>query len=944
MVNSRESLAKIPSMNNDANPYIITLDIYKEGYWAYDISNYYKGRVDDNGTPFMVRWFEHGQLKNVQGLRPFIRGTVGQHTIDDQTDPDNPKVVPSPDCSQIDQTGETTDTAPGGIAIYRMVNDCFTQEGMFYGEIGLKDSSGLVLSSVDIAFKVLGGRMNMIGARKFYVSEFEKALDNLNEIIEKTKKDFSQELKQVIDDARNTYNEQVKNSHDALMALDAQIQANRDEQENLNNHLISTDQKIAAGDVVTWATYNADQQKTTNLVKSQLSQITQIPEAVTNLNELKQKYPTGKAGIFVTMDDKHAYIWDNNQWTDNGPYVSNALPRSITESCPVNYMQIPLTKKMDNAYYDGQLQIKPVAGGAVYEPQQVRQRSNYRVVTKLSGQAHIILQDNNGNIKTWGQNPDGSTVYDIYTEDFTKIYICTTDNSVVGNYPRLYGIPELIPANSSYEKQNFSFILDNGIVKSNFETDENFEITELFKPSEILDAKVASDGSNHVNLVFCDQNGNIIDYKQKNFKEIFTTKDLISSKKITYVCFSGYNPQFTLLPGTPHRGFPITNVNGQDYLKNGLNYQLVDNKVIAVKKDDQNYEISEVFKPDEISQLSYTSSGGNYIGLIFLDKNKRLVGYKQKEHLQSFTMDDLTLDKPFTYVSFAGYDFNFQLVGNPPHRGFPDLSQNCATVILEFDNEEDDFYKSRFDLVKQYGFPFSFAIESTFRTDGFVNEANFKNYQDMINFGCDPMIYGGIGPNPTPSTATVDDWNAYIGVWLNWCDQHGLYCPVYACSLNDLPDNLVAALKSRGYKHARTVPYWANNSKNFDKSQFRLPTLALDNTDSSLDNLKKDIENAIQNNETVSVLSHLIGGTEDYQVSTETYTLFLKWLKEKADNGDVKVTTYSDWLAGTPEMSNVQSKRLQYAYSHQAAWPWTAPAQPTSPQAQAVEPKKDSDK
>lgn len=331
MVNSRESLAKIPSMNNDANPYIITLDIYKEGYWAYDISNYYKGRVDDSGTPFMVRWFEHGQLKNVQGLRPFIRGTVGQHTVDDQTDPDNPKVVPSPDCSQIDQTGETTDTAPGGIAIYRMVNACFTQEGMFYGEIGLKDSSGLVLSSVDIAFKVLGGRMNMIGARKFYVSEFEKALDNLNEIIEKTKKDFSQELKQVIDDARNTYNSETKNAHDALLALDSQIQANRDEQENLAQHLAGTEQQIETHDVVTRPEF-------LNISNQLIQQVSQMKEAglefFDTADDLKTKYPQGANKLCVTLNDSHEWVYDyaHVQWTDAGAFNYGTIDPKLTSA------------------------------------------------------------------------------------------------------------------------------------------------------------------------------------------------------------------------------------------------------------------------------------------------------------------------------------------------------------------------------------------------------------------------------------------------------------------------------------------------------------------------------------------------------------------------------------------------------------------------------------
>lgn len=342
MVNSRESLAKIPSINHDGNPYIMDLDIYKEGYWAYDISNYYKGRVDDNGTPFMVRWFEHGQLKNVQGLRPFIRGTVGQHTVDDQTDPDNPKVVPSPDCSQIDQTGETTDTAPGGIAIYRMVNACFTQEGMFYGEIGLKDSSGLVLSSVDIAFKVLGGRMNMIGARKFYVSEFEKALVNLNEIIEKTKKDFSQELSNLINDsnskvsnlitdARNAYNSQVANSRDAMNALDAEVKANRAELTNINDHLAGVEQQIAIHDIVTIPQHQEDIKNISNAIDERLAHMKTAPTAVENAATLQQRYPNGADGIFITADTGHKWLYLDGNWVDCGQYQAIGIGDELVE-------------------------------------------------------------------------------------------------------------------------------------------------------------------------------------------------------------------------------------------------------------------------------------------------------------------------------------------------------------------------------------------------------------------------------------------------------------------------------------------------------------------------------------------------------------------------------------------------------------------------------------
>lgn len=353
MVNSRDSLSKIPKMNNDANPYIITLDIYKEGYWAYDISNYYKGRVDDNGTPFMVRWYEHGQIKNVHGMRPFIRGTVGQHTIDDKTDPDNPKITPSPDCSQIDQTGETTDALDGGVAVYRMVNQCFTQEGMFYGEIGLKDSQGTVLSSVDIAFKVLGGRMNMIGARKFYVSEFEKALADLKERLEQHDKDYDQKLagkisefddktNKVIDDARNTYMAEIKDAHDSLDALRSEIRANRAEQENLTNHLAGTEQQIEIHDIPTRPEFEAQNAR----IDEKLDSMNLNIESYKDLDAVKAKYPTGSSNLIVT-DDGYRAIWDGTEWIKGSAFVAAELKdKSVV---PTKVSNVAISQVTDDA-------------------------------------------------------------------------------------------------------------------------------------------------------------------------------------------------------------------------------------------------------------------------------------------------------------------------------------------------------------------------------------------------------------------------------------------------------------------------------------------------------------------------------------------------------------------------------------------------------------------
>ena len=58
-LNRRHNLATMPTINNNGESYIVPFDIYKEGYDAYDISNWFKVRVGDNGTPFGIRWYKH---------------------------------------------------------------------------------------------------------------------------------------------------------------------------------------------------------------------------------------------------------------------------------------------------------------------------------------------------------------------------------------------------------------------------------------------------------------------------------------------------------------------------------------------------------------------------------------------------------------------------------------------------------------------------------------------------------------------------------------------------------------------------------------------------------------------------------------------------------------------------------------------------------------------
>lgn len=68
-----------------------------------------------------------------------------------------------------------------------------------------------------------------------------------------------------------------------------------------------------------------------NNINSKLAQVSVIPETFANLAALQSKYPTGKAGIFVTADNGHKYIWVNGSWVDSGVYQSVGIAnRSIT--------------------------------------------------------------------------------------------------------------------------------------------------------------------------------------------------------------------------------------------------------------------------------------------------------------------------------------------------------------------------------------------------------------------------------------------------------------------------------------------------------------------------------------------------------------------------------------------------------------------------------------
>ncbi len=340
-INKKLDLAAIPPTNNDGDPYILPLDIYKEGYQAYNISNWFKGRVGDNGTPFAIRWYSHGRLLNIHGMRPFIEGQVGDYTIDD-SDSDNVRIDMAEDASNIHIVGDVDDSKDGGVAIYRLISQAFPKSGIFYGKIGFmgtQDDGTLVNTGVDIVFKVLAGHMNMLGARQFYVSELEKAWLDLQEKIrqyDQQYKDqtqqqadkFKQETEQALADLNTKIANEIKRAEDTLGDTQASIDANLASLKLLATHIGALEAQLAASDVVSVSDFKAKTDYLDNSINNRLKQIDTNIEAFSDLSALSAKYPNGQPGLFYAAG--HLYIY-NNGWVDQGAYPSAPLTENEKE-------------------------------------------------------------------------------------------------------------------------------------------------------------------------------------------------------------------------------------------------------------------------------------------------------------------------------------------------------------------------------------------------------------------------------------------------------------------------------------------------------------------------------------------------------------------------------------------------------------------------------------
>lgn len=287
---------------NHGEPYFLKADISKAGEKTASINDYIKMRVFDNGKILPVKWFDQNVVMNVNGMIPFIEGSVGQFSTDD-----NDNIIMSPDAVHRDWQGTAANTRDGGWADYILTDQMFTEEGAFSGFIGLMDGNGRRLTSINIWFRVLGDNLFFGLTQKYYSDKIEKFLRNSQAKVDQT-----------IKDAREAYIQETQASRDALKAKDAEVEATRAEQRILGNQLDTYKDQIERNEIVRRSEFLTNSEALSASIGDRLSKISTNPEVFDNFPQLSAAYPNGKDGLFFVTETKHLYTYANGKWQDRG--------------------------------------------------------------------------------------------------------------------------------------------------------------------------------------------------------------------------------------------------------------------------------------------------------------------------------------------------------------------------------------------------------------------------------------------------------------------------------------------------------------------------------------------------------------------------------------------------------------------------------------------------
>lgn len=294
--------------NNGRVIYTIAIDIAKEGTEIWDLTPYFKARVNDSNAQLKVTWYQQGELLNLEGKKPYIEGNVGDYYVDDQK-----QIQLDGNAQPVSYNGDPIDFGEGGRATYRFPDEMFPKQGIFKGYIGVADDKGRV-SGVTIWFKVLPGLARMGHAKEVYVSE-----------IEDMKLQFAAQQRAAIADAKQKLD-------DTVQSMNADYQKALDEHnKNFDDEMADIKSKLDEANQLAQGILDSDKLLDKALdANTEAIQNTMAP--VLNQNNVFQAQNTFKQGAVM-----------QNGLTVNGPLLVNGVDLSKLAD-QVNTLQVDVDK------------------------------------------------------------------------------------------------------------------------------------------------------------------------------------------------------------------------------------------------------------------------------------------------------------------------------------------------------------------------------------------------------------------------------------------------------------------------------------------------------------------------------------------------------------------------------------------------------------------------
>lgn len=222
-------------------------------------------------------------------------------------------------------------------------------------------------------------------------------------------------------------------------------------------------------------------------------------------------------------------------------------------------------------------------------------------------------------------------------------------------------------------------------------------------------------------------------------------------------------------------------------------------------------------------------------------------------------------------------------------------------ILLSFD-DQTNMYANRFSIMKDYGFKFTFCLNSGMQVNNDFATTEKQTFYDMLAYGCDVAMYGG-DRNSTPpavSDRTQEEWVTWLSPLLTTLNNLGVFPTTYFAPRGEMPENGENALKELGFSLCRCGLYNCDNSyrwiESWSEDRFGVPMVQIQ--DDNLDTVKGYIDDCITNGWSLSIFTHQVvdSNTSELNCDTIVFKSLLDYIKTKSDGGYCEVVTFQEFL------------------------------------------------